>query len=185
MSVIVVDGGNRGIDELFDPAQGQVEGIDGAFHPLHQIDRHQAADAQLTACMVEAHLLPIRAVEVGIFFQFARKNVVRRAVNIQIQVDKMLEDLVVADGTSQICQVGAVGLGRQPLGEFADGSGIVVCFNMFPGSGNGHTVQNLKEVKVQHGQEVFCGTLFRFPFAPGVECFLSIPEDLINGTGGF
>ena len=56
---------------------------------------------------------------------------------------------------------------------------------MFPGSGNGHTVQNLKEVKVQHGQEVFCGTLLRFPFAPGVECFLSIPEDLINGTGGF
>ena len=52
---------------------------------------------------------------------------------------------------------------------------------MPPGAGNGHTVQQFKEIKVQSTEQGIGGACIWVEFAPCIECSLSLPKNLING----
>ena len=53
---------------------------------------------------------------------------------------------------------------------------------MLAGPGNGHTVQQFKEIKIQHAQQSLCRSLFYRLLAPVVKCTLGIPENFFNGS---
>ena len=54
---------------------------------------------------------------------------------------------------------------------------------MFPRTCDGNGVQYLKEVEVQHFEQVLSGALLRWPFAPCIKSLLCIFEDIINAAG--
>ena len=83
---IIVDRLNRCVNQLFNPAECKIKGIDGAFHTFHKVYSHKAANTKLTACLGEANVYLIVTVQFRILFHTAWQNVVRRTVNIQVQL---------------------------------------------------------------------------------------------------
>ena len=55
---------------------------------------------------------------------------------------------------------------------------------MLSGTGNSNRIKHFKEIEVQHLQQIRCSTLVWFPFTPGIEGSLRIPEYLIDRTSG-
>ena len=104
----IIDRVNRSINQFLYTAQGQIEGIDRAFHSLHQIDCHQAANTHFTANLIKSNLALLITIERRIFLHTARQYVMRWPVDIQIQLCQLFEDFVVTDGIFQIRQVRTV-----------------------------------------------------------------------------
>ena len=164
--------------------QCKIEGVNGALHSFHQIDCHYAPDALLAACLREADVYFVVAIELGVFFPAAWQYVVRRPVYVQIQLCQLFKDLIIVYRVRQVGEMGAVRNGRHPFGEFANSRSVIVFFNMLSGSCYRNAVQNLEEVKVQHLQKIIRRAVARLPFAPGVKRLLRVAEYIINGTRG-
>ena len=182
--VVCADRLDRIVDQRADPGKRQLEGIDGAFHALHQVDCHQPPDAPLTARLRETDIDAVILKYFRVFFHFAGLNKVRRGINGERQHRKLLKDLIIVDSRRQVCQAWPQRNRRQPRGKRSDLRGIVILLDMLPGPGDGDAVQHFKEVKIQHPQKVFGGALgLRFA-APDVERLLRLPEYLFDGTAG-
>ena len=93
----------------------------------------------------------------------------------------MLVYFIIVDRAVQVGQIRAEADGFQSFWEFADGSGIVVFFDVLSGAGNRHAVQKLKEIKIEHLEQRVRRALFRLQVAPFVESALCLTEDFING----
>ena len=93
---------NRVVNQGKNPLQGQVERIDRAFHPLHQIDGGQAADALFTVGLCKADIDFIVLIKFRVLFYFAALNKVRWSIDGQFQLHQLLKNLIVVDGFFQI-----------------------------------------------------------------------------------
>ena len=52
------------------------------------------------------------------------------------------------------------------------------------GACNRHTVEKLKEIKIQRAKQGICGAILWVKFAPGIERCLGLPENLVYGLLG-
>ena len=80
--IVFFDGLDGALNLLLNTLQRESKGIDGAFHTLHQIDGHKAADSLLTSNLSQACII---TKEFRVLFHFTGKDVVRRCVNGQCQ----------------------------------------------------------------------------------------------------
>ena len=180
--LVVLDGGDGIRDQLVDAFQRKAEGIDRAFQPFEQVDTHQAANTLLAALLGQAV-----AFVVGLLYilgQTGRLNVVGRSVNAEVERVELLVDVLVVDGPGQVGQAGAQRDRLEPPGKLTNVRHVVVFLDMAAGPGNGHTVQQGEKVEVQHGQEFLGGALAGRELAPGIESFLRLAENLVNGLLG-
>ena len=79
--IIGVDALNCIVNQSKNPLQGQVERIDRAFHPLHQVNSGQATDALFTVCLCETDIDFIVLIKFRVLFYFAALNKVRWSID--------------------------------------------------------------------------------------------------------
>ena len=116
------------------------------FQPLEQVDAHQAADALFPPCLRQAVFALM--VQIGVLCHPTGKNVVGRRVNAQRQADDQIVNFAVGDRVRQIGQRRPLGNRRQARWKVANLVHVVVFFNVFSGTRNRNTVQDLKEIKI-------------------------------------
>ena len=105
-----------------------------------------------------------------------------RGIDGQRQEHQLLINLVVVDGRFQVGQRRLLGDGLEPLGEAANGRGIIILLDMLSGTGNGHAVEDFKEIKIQHFQKISGGAFLRGPIAPCGKGTLRIAEYFIQAA---
>ena len=149
--------------------------MDGTFHALEEVDAHEALDADLTA---HAELLRLLLVE--ILVQLARLDVDGRRVDGQVQRGQELDHLLVVDRGLAIGQLGPQGYGLQPLREGPDVRHVVIGLDVLPGPGDGHAVEDFKEVVVQARKQMIRRALRLGQLAPCVIDGLRLPEDRVD-----
>ena len=171
------------VNQRKNPFEGQIERINGTFHPLHQIDGSQTANALFTIGLGKADIDLIVAVQLRILVHLASQDEMCGSVDGQLQLHELLEYLVIIDCLFQIGQFGAQRNRFQPCRESANGTGVIILLNMLSGTGDGNGIQHFKEIKVQHLEEVRSGTLLSRPFAPRIKRLLRIFENIINAAG--
>ena len=149
--------------------------MDGTFHALEEVDAHEALDADLTA---HAELLRLLLVE--ILVQLARLDVDGRRVDGQVQRGQELDHLLVVDRVLELGQLGPQGYGLQPLREGPDVRHVVIGLDVLPGPGDGHAVEDFKEVVVQARKQMIRRALRLGQLAPCVVDGLRLPEDRVD-----
>ena len=103
-------------------------------------------------------------------------------IDCQRQEHQLLINLIIVDGRFQAGQRRLLGNGLESLGEAADGRSVIILLDMLSGTGNGHAVQDFKEIKIQHFQKISGGALLRGPIAPCGESTLGIAEYFIQAA---
>ena len=165
-------------NELPYALQRQPESIDGGFQPLEQVDTHQAADAFLTAHLCERGSLVVGQVDV--LGHLARQDKIAGRIDGQVEHEQHIINIVIIDGSAQVCQIGTHGDGLEAFGELADFCCGIVFLNMPAAAGNGDAVQHLKEVKVEGFQQSIRGALLRRQLAPRIERLLCVAENFVD-----
>ena len=105
-----------------------------------------------------------------------------RGIDGQCQEHQLLINLIIVDGRFQAGQRRLLGNGLEPLGEAADSRSVIILLDMLSGTGNGHAVQDFKEIKIQHFQKISGGALLRGPIAPSCKGTLGIAEYFIQAA---
>ena len=113
-----------------------------------------------------------------------RENIIRRRVDCQIQLHQNPVDFLIVDGVVQIRQMGSQRNRLQPFRELADVGRVVVFLNVLAGPGDGHAVQQLKEIIIQRAKQGFCGPFLVGTLAPQVKGLLCATEDFVDGLSG-
>ena len=174
----LVNGLNRTINQFLDAHQGQLERMYRTFQPFQQVNTHQPANALLATSLGQILALIVR--QLLIFLDLTCEDIVGGHIDAQAQLYQLLVNLIVVDGIIQVCQAWTDGNRLQALRELSDSVGVVVLLDMFPRTCDGHTVQQLKEVKIQCPQQRIRSSLFWFQLAPCVKGFLRLLEDVLN-----
>ena len=105
-----------------------------------------------------------------------------RGIDGQSQEHQLFINLIIINGRFQVGQRRLLGDGLEPLGEAANGRGIIILLDMLSGTGNSHAIQDFKEIKVQHFQKICRGAFLRGPIAPCGKGTLGIAEYFIQAA---
>ena len=120
---------------------------------------------------------------IDILIELAREHIIRRRVNVQIELHQKLVYLIVVYGVVEIGKAGTLRNGFKPFGKAAYIRGVVVFLNMLARPCDSHAVQDLKEVKVKHTQKrCGCAGFWRL-LAPCGKHTLGAAEYLVNRMG--
>ena len=169
-------------DELQQTCQGEPERIDGAFESFQHQDAHDATDTHFTAYQGKACAVCLRVKR--ILRHLAGQDKLRRRIDGQIELLKLVEDLVVVDGRRKVSERRTARDGRKPEREFADGLGVVVRLDVLTASGDGDRIKHFEEIEAEHPKEPFGVALFVGEFCPDVISLLCLAEDVVDRSVG-
>ena len=150
---------------------GQGEGMDRAFHPLEEVDPHQADQAFLTVQLAEHRFTRLGSLTVAavVFLALIGEHVTQRCIG----GEREAADFVVNYRDRRIaairCYVGFTIVRGQFLWETARLADAVVALNMLSRACDGEQIQQTHIIKAQHIEEALGGPAVGWQSLPLVE----------------
>ena len=154
-----------------------MEGVDGAFQALQQVDGHEAADSFFAPELREAFVLFL--IQLRVFLALRGMDVVRGNVNGEVEQFEALVNLFVSDA-GHIGEARAAADGFEADGEPADGGGVVIFLDMLARAGDSDAVEQLEEVEIEAVEQALRAALFGGELSPFVISSLRGVEDLVD-----
>ena len=151
------------------------------FQPLEQVDGHQCLQALLAVDLAQgAPRAHVGVVRCFVLLQPAGQDVTDRGIDGQFQCRKLFVDAVEVRYIVALRERALVGQRLAAFWKLANVLGVVEGLDMLAGTGNGHAVQQLEEVKAQRVQNGPYGPLLGWPLGPDVEGSLRTAKDLFH-----
>ncbi|MPM73050.1 hypothetical protein SDC9_120026 [bioreactor metagenome] len=153
------------------------ERVHRTFQAFEQIDPHQGLQALLPVGLLETGLLTdIRIIQFTVKLHFAFKYIFGRRIDGQAQPREFPIQFRYLDEIFKVSNIRMMGDGFQSVGKSANLVHIIVLLDMLPASGDGHTIEQLEEIKVavEVCEKLLAGALFDRQLRPIVENLLSI-----------